>query len=187
MMPDRLEELAMRVGAVRHVPAHWRNFTPGRAGAVVDTVVIHTTEGGGAPEWFADPRSGASAHYVLLRNGDLVQCVSEADTAWACGHREWNRRSISIEVEGFSRDAAMWTGNVTWPLTKLLVDLCRRHDIAAKRALPGIAGHCDIPSPNGPGFGGAGGHTDPGRFFPWDDVLNDVDAILHPPTLSPVA
>jgi N-acetylmuramoyl-L-alanine amidase len=76
-----------RSNAWRFVPAHKKNFVPGRAGGRVLAVVMHTTVGSleGAVSWFGNPDSGVSAHYVVGLDGRITQCVREMDTAFHAG------------------------------------------------------------------------------------------------------
>jgi len=75
------------------------NYTQGRKKAI-DTIVLHTTEGSGqgAEDWLTRPQSRASAHYLILESGEIVQLVNESDTAWHC--RKYNSNSIGIELAG---------------------------------------------------------------------------------------
>lgn len=106
---------------------HWiasPNFNKGRAGTKVDLIVIHDTEGGysGALSWFANPKSQVSAHFVLREDGaEATQMVHLDDKAWHC--KAFNRRSIGIEMAGFSRKgfaASEWddAANITAFLLK---------------------------------------------------------------------
>jgi N-acetylmuramoyl-L-alanine amidase len=49
--------------------------------------VVHTTDGtyDSAASWFANPRSGVSAHYLVGLDGRVAQLVDEADTAHHAG------------------------------------------------------------------------------------------------------
>lgn len=97
-------------GASRFVPAHTRNFRAGRRqGTVIDRIVIHITAGGpridGTIAWFQDgerrnattgEQAGpSSAHYIIGRDGEVVQMVRNADTAYHASSA--NSRSIGIE------------------------------------------------------------------------------------------
>lgn len=168
----------------RFVPA--AHFTRADRGyADVDLVVIHTTEG---PEterrsdataaWFADQRSGGSAHYVV-DPAQIVQCVREEDVAWGAGGA--NRRGIHIELCGKAgQKAADWADDTSRAeldlAAKLVADLCRRYSIpvvhldpaALKAGATGIAGHAECSQ----AFGGT--HWDPGPAFPWDSFLDRV-------------
>jgi len=70
-------------------------------------IVVHYTAGGsaaGTVDWFMNPDSKVSAHFVIERTGDLTQCVSCNDIAWHCGKSEYkgqqnlNPCSIGIEL-----------------------------------------------------------------------------------------
>lgn len=165
------------------VPA--ANYTPGRDGMVPRLIVLHTME---APEthtraeqvaaWFAGKTApDASVHYCVDDNS-IVQTLREADTAWAVGNYAMNRVSISIELAGYAAQRApQWDDAYSQALlrrtARLVVDIAARHHIplvklsathiTAGRA--GICGHADITR----AMHVAGGHTDPGPNFPWDD------------------
>jgi len=69
-----------------------------RAGADIDTIVVHYTTAGkvsGTIEWFKNPESQVSAHYIIDKNGDIYQMVKDTDKAWHAKHA--NRTSIGIE------------------------------------------------------------------------------------------
>lgn len=77
------------------------NYDAGRKRTRIDTIVPHTTEGSGegALAWLTDPNSKVSAHYVILKDGDVVRLVPDEDTAWHVrGH---NERSLGVEFEGY--------------------------------------------------------------------------------------
>jgi len=70
-------------------------------------IVVHYTAGGsaaGTVDWFMNPESKVSAHFIIERNGDITQCVSCNDIAWHCGKSEYkgqqnlNPCSIGIEL-----------------------------------------------------------------------------------------
>lgn len=63
------------------------NFTRGRGGNRPLAIVLHTTAGGfeASLRWFASPRSGASAHYVVALDGRVARLVDEADAARHAG------------------------------------------------------------------------------------------------------
>ena len=80
-------------------PANYKN---GRAGEQVDLIVIHVTQGSkiATARWFASPKAGVSAHYLVTQEGEVWRFVKEADTAFHAGVYEVNLRSIGIEHEG---------------------------------------------------------------------------------------
>jgi N-acetyl-anhydromuramyl-L-alanine amidase AmpD len=70
----------------------------------IDKIIVHVTdsEGKSAENWFHDhkaPRgSQVSAHYIIEKDGDIVQIVPENKTAYHC--RGKNSDSIGIEFVG---------------------------------------------------------------------------------------
>ncbi|SHI63510.1 N-acetylmuramoyl-L-alanine amidase [Lutispora thermophila] len=98
----------------------------GRNGWKPDMIVNHITEGSfeGSVSWLCNPKSQASAHFVVAKDGRIVQLVELKDSAWANGtstdisknnhcskstlekvrFRKTNANyyTISIEHEGFS-------------------------------------------------------------------------------------
>jgi N-acetyl-anhydromuramyl-L-alanine amidase AmpD len=152
-----------------------QDFGRGRGNTIVDTLVIHTTEGSniaGAARWWDRDDVIASAHYIL-DGKRIVARVAEGDTAFHAGHRGMNLRSIGIEVVGHCADRRMWTPEVMAQLVTLSAEIVQRHGIpVVHQPGPGICGHCDVPDPRHPGLrGGAGNHTDPGAHFPLGEFL----------------
>ncbi|QDU32008.1 N-acetylmuramoyl-L-alanine amidase A [Poriferisphaera corsica] len=77
-----------------------------RWGTKVDSIVMHTTEGSGVYEntvrWFRNSGNNSnSAHFVIARDGRVTQMVDSTRRAWHGTY--YNRRSIGIEMSGFSR------------------------------------------------------------------------------------
>ena len=63
------------------------NFRVGRAGNKPIGFVFHTTDGNfdGALAWCLDPKAKVSYHYIVKKNGDVVQLVEDENTAWHAG------------------------------------------------------------------------------------------------------
>ena len=105
-----------------------------------------------------------SAHFLVRRDGALVQFVSCAERAWHAGKSVWRGRqncndfSIGIEVEG--TDATPFTQRQYARLT-YLVRLLR----VAYPSISGIAGHSEI---------APGRKTDPGPCFDWPRVMREA-------------
>jgi N-acetyl-anhydromuramyl-L-alanine amidase AmpD len=59
-----------------------------REGEKISLVVLHWTAGKfkGSLSWLKDKRAQASAHYVISKEGKIVQIVKEEDKAWHCGY-----------------------------------------------------------------------------------------------------
>ncbi len=162
-------------------PAHWAaaplgNYGTGRAGAI-DMVIIHDTEGSyiSAIDRFLDPSQGVSAHYTFRSSdGDVTQCVHEADTGYHAGNLRYNQRSIGIEHEGFAAHPQQWyTDTMLQASAQLVADICRRYGIPVDRQH--IIGHAEVPSEDGTHFGGNDYHTDPGAGWPWDRYMQMVN------------
>ena len=178
--------------AVQWLPAPETNFTRGRGGKRILWVIIHTTEGpfSGSVNWLRNPRSQASAHYVVGRDSPsgpirVAQLVSEDDTAWTAGNFAVNQASVNVELVGYSRQNPPVDEETLQVAAALVAQICQRHRIPVRRVersailsgIPGIAGHVDVPDPDQPQFGGGSGrHTDPGPFFPWGRFLSLVSA-----------
>jgi N-acetyl-anhydromuramyl-L-alanine amidase AmpD len=167
-------------------PAHPLNYGD-RRGTKIDKVIIHTTQGecpdekkaGAALNWFANPDAQASAHFVIAPTGKIYQCVDETHAAWHAGNSAYNRRSVGIECAGDCFQKKMWTPALFASLCSLVADICKRFKIAPDQEH--VMGHADVPDPRNPGkYGGAHGHTDPGKFFPWDRFFQTVKGMVKP-------
>ena len=97
-----------------------------------------------------------SAHFLIRRDGVLIQFVSCLRRAWHAGESSWNGRqrcndfSIGIELEGC--DELPFEEAQYLQLVDLIQSLCACYPIAA------IVGHSDI---------APGRKTDPGQCFDW--------------------
>lgn len=167
-----------------------KNYTKGRKGKAVRLIVIHTMESGEQPgkakqvaRWFKGSTApDASAHYCV-DNKSVVMSVDEKDTAWAVAC-EINQVSISIELAGSaSQSKLQWKDTYSKAelkiAAKLVADIALRHNIPVKKLIPaavkygkGIIGHADVTV----AYGIKGGHTDPGKNFPWTDFIAMVES-----------
>jgi len=97
-----------------------------------------------------------SAHFLIRREGEVMQFVSANDRAWHagastfCGRERCNDFSIGIEVEG--TDFEPFDPRQYDSLSSLTLALCERYPLAD------VAGHEHI---------APGRKTDPGPFFDW--------------------
>ena len=100
-----------------------------------------------------------SAHFLIRRNGQLIQFVSCLNRAWHAGASNWQGRercndfSVGIELEGSDFDVFERAQYLT--LNTLLADLIKKYPIKA------IVGHSDIAPVR---------KTDPGPYFDWSQV-----------------
>lgn len=101
-----------------------------------------------------------SSHFLVRRDGQIVQFVPCCKRAWHAGASTWGGRSrcndfsIGVELEGSDFE----------PYTERQYDALARLTRYLKRAYPirDIAGHSDIAPER---------KTDPGPFFDWDKFL----------------
>lgn len=143
-----------------------KNKSIGRFGYKPEAIVIHIAEGwlNGAYEWFNNPTSNASSHYMVGKNGVIWQFVEDEDTAWHAGgvnQPRWsllkpkinpNLYTIGIEHEGFTGDK--WTNEMYEATSELIAELCSKYKIPLDRNH--IIGHNQINSvtrANCPGIG----------------------------------
>jgi len=97
-----------------------------------------------------------SAHFVVRRDGSVLQFVGCDRRAWHAGQSSWlgrancNDYSVGIELEG--SDSQPFTAAQYRALWGLVAKLRRRYPIVA------IAGHCHV---------APGRKTDPGPYFDW--------------------
>jgi AmpD protein len=108
------------------------------------------------PYYAAVAGSNVSTHFLIRRDGELIQFVSCARRAWHAGESSWKGRarcndfSIGIELEGTG--ATLFTGAQYARLVEVTRALAARYPIAD------IAGHSDI---------APGRKSDPGPSFDW--------------------
>lgn len=101
-----------------------------------------------------------SSHFLVRRNGQVIQFVACNKRAWHAGASTWSGRtrcndfSIGIELEGSDFE----------PFTERQYAALARLTRRLKRAYPirDITGHSDIAPER---------KTDPGPFFDWDKFL----------------
>src|SRR5712672_4456827 len=148
-------------------------------GRVADMIVLHYTgmpDVEGAIAQLCTAGTDVSAHYVVLEDGRIVQCVPEAKRAWHAGAASWageediNSCSIGIEIVNRGHD---W-GYPEFPLRQIaaVIALCR--GIMLRRNVPPhrVLGHSDVAPAR---------KQDPGEKFPWHSLANSgVGHWVHP-------
>jgi Transglycosylase/N-acetylmuramoyl-L-alanine amidase len=131
------------------------NFSA-RDGIPIDMVVLHCTAAetvGSTINWFLNPRSLVSAHYVIDTNGDIYQMVRDDCSAWHA--KSANKRSIGIEHVGTgairmsAAQAAASAGLIRWLVASYGVPAA---NILGHQFAPGNEGTTACP---GGLFGGA--------------------------------
>jgi hypothetical protein len=152
-------------------PAYRGNYTnAGRGAPQIDMIVIHVVQGSysSAINWFQDPRTNVSAHYVVSRKGRVAQCLHNEDIGWHAGNWPCNKKSIGIEHAGYVSNPRSFTRRMYRSSARLSAYLSRRFNIPVDRRH--IIGHNQVPGCPGPG-GGSSCHTDPGRYWNWDRYM----------------
>jgi AmpD protein len=175
--------------AARYLPSPNRDARP--PGSRIELVVLHNISlppgefgGDGILELFAnrlDPGAHpyyetihqlrVSAHFLIRRDGGLLQFVPCGERAWHAGVSNWRGRercndfSVGIELEG--SDDTPFDERQYAALDRLLPALSETYPIS------GLAGHSEI---------APGRKTDPGPFFDWRRVgreppLQDASAL----------
>jgi N-acetylmuramoyl-L-alanine amidase len=144
-----------------------------------DMILLHYTgmpDVEGALARLCTAGTDVSAHYVVLEDGRIVQCVPEARRAWHAGVASWageediNSCSIGVEIINRGHD---W-GYPEFPLRQIaaVIALCR--GIMLRRNVPShrVLGHSDVAPAR---------KKDPGEKFPWHSLANSgVGHWVHP-------
>ena len=124
-------------------------------------VILHQTTNATVDKALAtltDSQRKVSAHYLIGRDGALIQLVDEAARAWHAGESRWggmsdlNSASIGIELDNTGEEPFAEPQIVT--LLSLLAGLRERYRIPAANVLA----HGDVAPTR---------KVDPSRFFPW--------------------
>jgi len=148
------------------------NYDDRPPGTEIDTIVIHDTETPGIrlartiATHFASPRSGVSAHFIIGKAGEIVQCVPEDKRAFHAGPSLFRGRdrvndfSIGIELVNAQTGYDPFTDQEYAWLARLVRYLVARFEIPTNR----IVGHHDIT--NRPHV-----KRDPAANFDWDRFL----------------
>ena len=109
-----------------------------------------------------DPKSKVSCHYLISRNGSVIQMVNEKNIAWHAGKSRWknfvnlNKNSLGIELvnKGHEFGYQSFTNQQIQSLITLCKILKRKFSIKKENFL----GHSDIAPLR---------KIDPGEKFPW--------------------
>ena len=136
---------------------HYISLPPGAfGGADIEAFFMNRLDAAAHPFFATIAELKASAHFLIRRDGEVIQFVPCAKRAWHAGESSWKGRSrcndfsIGIEVEGDGE--APFTAAQYRRLAALTRVLLTRYPIAE------IAGHSDI---------APGRKTDPGLSFDW--------------------
>jgi N-acetylmuramoyl-L-alanine amidase len=139
-------------------------------GRLPDMILLHYTgmpDVEGAIAQLCTAGTDVSAHYIVLEDGRIVQCVPESKRAWHAGVSSWageddiNSCSIGVEIVNRGHD---W-GYPDFPLRQIaaVIALCR--GITLRRNVPShrVLAHSDVAPAR---------KKDPGEKFPWHSLAN---------------
>ena len=139
------------------IVVHGISLPPGKFGGdAIIRLFTNRLDPAGHPYYATIAGLRVSAHFLIRRDGALLQFVSCDDRAWHAGASSWQGRercndfSIGVELEG--ADDVPYASAQYAVLARLIKALSRRYPIA------GVAGHSDI---------APGRKTDPGEAFDW--------------------
>ena len=154
------------------------NFNlPKRVKNRIKFIIIHYTgmkKESAAIKRLQDPKSKVSSHYLIKRNGEIINLVPDLFEAWHAGVSSWkhfkslNKNSIGIEITnpGHQHGYKRFSKQQIFALQKLLNILVKKYKIKKKY----ILGHSDI-SP--------GRKKDPGEKFPWEILAKNDLSFWH--------
>src|SRR5256714_10441079 len=148
------------------------NYGDRNKGRLADMIVLHYTgmpDVEGAIAQLCTAGTDLSAHYIVLEDGRIVQCVPEARRAWHAGGSHWageddiNSCSIGIEIINRGHDL----GYPDYPRRQIaaVIALCRGIMLRRKGPSHRVLGHSDV---------GPSRKKDPAGKFPWHSLANSV-------------
>jgi len=151
-------------GAIELLVIHNISLPPGEFGGDgVQQLFTNALDVAAHPYYQTIAGLKVSAHFLVRRDGQIIQFVSCLKRAWHAGESCWQNRSrcndfsVGIELEGAD----------TVPFTGEQYDALHRLTMALREAYPirGIAGHSDIAPQR---------KTDPGPCFEWVRYLSGL-------------
>ena len=160
------------------IPTEWQ-ASPNFNDRKPNFVILHHTSDDTAEQalrTLADPLRSVSAHYLVARDGEIIQLVDERARAWHAGESKWgadtdlNSASLGIELDN--------NGSEPFPdaqiasLLRLLADIKERHHIPTANFL----GHADVAPRR---------KTDPSGYFPWKTLADRGFGLWCEPPFAP--
>lgn len=148
------------------IPTEWQ-ASPNFNERMPNFVILHHTSDDAVDEALrslTNPLRQVSAHYLVGRDGRIIQLVDERARAWHAGESKWgantdlNSASLGIELDN--------NGSEPFPevqiaaLLRLLADIKARYQIPAANFL----GHADVAPRR---------KVDPSSYFPWKTLAEN--------------
>lgn len=146
------------------------NFNERKDGKTPWIIVLHYTDTPDTKmaldDYLCNPKAEVSAHYVVEKDGNVLQLVDEAHRAWHAGKAHWrgeddvNSASIGIEIvnAGHTYGLEPFPDAQIDSVIALCQDLMEKWDIAPEN----VVGHEDVAPKR---------KIDPGPLFPWDRLV----------------
>lgn len=139
----------------------------------IDMLVIHSSPSHSAQDLIdVFKRRGVCTHYIIDKDGAIIQCVDEKYRAWHAGASYWrkdggpaatqdnlNANSVGIEICSPTLGQTPFTDAQLQSLKWLTASIVWRNHIKPYK----IVGHSDIASARKP---------DPGKMLPWDQLAD---------------
>ncbi|HEY9897804.1 MAG TPA: N-acetylmuramoyl-L-alanine amidase [Pantanalinema sp.] len=161
--------------AVTQVPSPNFNDRPGGA-KDISAVVLHHTAGGtleSNASFFQNASAEVSSHYIVGKDGRIVQSVADGKRAWHAGKSEFKGRddvndfSLGIEIVNTGSGSDPFTEAQYKSIIDLVAWMCQTYDVPLDR----VTGHKDVALPRGR-------KNDPAPNFDWSRVRAGVEAKL---------
>jgi len=109
-----------------------------------------------------NPKSKVSCHYLINREGKIIQMVKDTNTAWHAGKSKWkkisNLNNISLGIELVNKGHKFGYQNFSSEQINSLIKLCKNLKKKYLIKKENFLGHSDIAPLR---------KMDPGEKFPW--------------------
>lgn len=148
-----------------------------RKGSPITAIVLHHTavaaDARSTAQFFANPKSQVSSHYIVDRDGTLIRCVADDQRAWHAGKSSFlgqgdvNTFSIGIEISNVGDGVQPYPKAQVDAVVKLVAYLSQTYHIDMDH----VTRHRDIALP-------AGRKTDTSNNFDEAYVKSAVQALL---------
>jgi N-acetyl-anhydromuramyl-L-alanine amidase AmpD len=153
------------------------NFNERPEGTALSCIVLHHTavaaNAQSTANFFADPKSKVSAHFVVDRDGSVIRCVPDDKRAWHAGRSSFNGvanvndYSLGIEIANVGDGVEPYPEPQVTTVVKLVAYLAKTYNIP----LANVTRHRDIAIP-------AGRKTDTSDNFDHKYVIQAAQALI---------
>jgi N-acetyl-anhydromuramyl-L-alanine amidase AmpD len=171
---DKKKKKQMKVPKPKVIKMASPNKDSRPGGAKIDTIVLHHTAGGGTAKdvgkQFQNPKAEVSSHYIVDKQGAIVQPVEDKDRSWHAGEsvfkgrKDVNDFSIGIEMVNKGDGKDPFTDKQYASMGKLVAYLQGQYGIPRDR----VTGHKDVALPKGR-------KNDPAPNFSYKRLFEEVE------------